>query len=90
MTIHIIRGTINANKRIDFRFLEDGEKEELDFVDDPVSQNNFSAIGTKDYMRIMSNRAPLIHDSHGAHFDRHSDNVPLLYSNINYGDEKSQ
>ena len=38
---------INKPKRIDFRYLEDGEEEKPEYLDVPVSQNNFTARGTK-------------------------------------------
>lgn len=76
-------------KKIDYRFLEDGEEEKLEYLDAPLSQNNFTARGTKDFMRLMSHRAPIIQDSHGAHFDSKDATVPLMYSNINYGDERT-
>ena len=90
MLILILKLMINKPKRIDFRYLEDGEEEKVDYLDVPLSQNNFTARGTKDYSRLMSHRAPIIQDSHGVHYDPSSEKLPLLYSNINYGDETTQ
>ena len=39
---------------------------------------------------MVTNRAPTIQDSHGVHYDPSSQKLPLLYSNINYGDEATQ
>ena len=84
------KGYDRKPKRLDFRFLEPGEEEKLEYLDAPVSQNNFTARGTKDYSRLMSHRAPLIHDSHGAHYNNNPSELPVMYSNINYGDERTQ
>ena len=75
--------------KIDERFLEEGEEEEIRYHDEPVNKNNFAPRGTRDFNRLLSHRAPIIHDSHGVHHDKKNPNAPTMYSNMNYGDKRT-
>jgi len=86
----IDQGYDKGPKKLDHRFLERGEKEIVEYDDYKLNQNNFTAPGTRDYNKIMSHRGALMQDSHGAHYNNENKSVPMLYSNMNYGHERTQ